>query len=161
MKTENAFIIFTITCVSWLGCDTKTKSVDSCGDGFLDPGEMCDRNQFVVENCEQLGFYSQTGPLSCETDCTVDTSVCMSRCGDGIIQTNFGEDCDGENLAGQDCESLERGSGVVACNSSCRWDFSGCENSATCGDGVIDTSFEDCEGPDLQGATCELLGYYG
>jgi len=32
-------------------CDTKTKSVDSCGAGFLEPGEACDGGQMTATTC--------------------------------------------------------------------------------------------------------------
>jgi len=40
-----------------LACDTKTKAVDSCGDGFLDHGEACDGSDLSVESCAELGYH--------------------------------------------------------------------------------------------------------
>jgi len=46
-------------------------------------------------------------------------------CGDGII--DLGEQCDGSNLNGNSCSSLESGSsGTLACKSNCIYDSSGC-----------------------------------
>ncbi|MBU1244806.1 formylglycine-generating enzyme family protein [Myxococcota bacterium] len=143
-------------------CDTKTKNVDACGDGFLDPGEACDGSLMTVTSCAELGYYGQTDALSCRSDCTLDLLVCTDgRCGDGIIQAGEREDCDGENLDETTCEDLHLGSGLLACKSSCRWDTSGCEVVAVCGDGTVAAPYESCESGDLQDTTCENLGYYG
>lgn len=114
-----------------------------------------------MQNCRQLGFYSQSGDLHCTKECRFDTSVCALYCGDGILQESEGENCDGSDLGGQDCLSLNRGQGTLRCTERCRFDVSGCENSAVCGDGVILAPFEQCDGSNLDGATCESLGYYG
>ncbi len=148
-------------CVLLISCDTKTKTVDSCGDSFVDPGEECDGSVPVATTCELFGFYVQNGDITCSPECTFDLSVCTSRCGDGIIQAQFDEDCDGDNLAGVTCISMQLGPGELACNSSCRWDTSGCENNAVCGDGTVAYPYEACEPDDLRGDTCESLGYYG
>ncbi|MBU1511293.1 hypothetical protein KKD52_13110, partial [Myxococcota bacterium] len=71
--------LLTLTVIApWLlgACDTKTKTVDSCGDGFLDPGEACDGSQMTATTCDELGYYDQQGVLTCRSDCTFDLSVC-------------------------------------------------------------------------------------
>ncbi|MCX7589879.1 MAG: hypothetical protein N2Z85_03005 [Patescibacteria group bacterium] len=45
-------------------------------------------------------------------------------CGDNILE--FGEQCDGFDLGGQTCLGLGYGGGILACNSSCIFDTSGC-----------------------------------
>ncbi len=143
------------------GCETKTKVLERCGDGFLDPGEECDKTELAVGSCTELGYYEQTGTLVCLSDCTLDRSVCVGgRCGDGIIQGIHKEDCDGENLAGSTCMGLGLGSGTLSCNAHCRWDTTGCELTAECGDGTVAYPFEQCEPSDLRGETCVGLGFY-
>jgi hypothetical protein len=51
--------------------------------------------------------------------------------------------------------------GTLACSDTCHFDLSGCEVAAVCGDGEIQSPFEDCEYEDLAGQTCESLGYHG
>ena len=142
-------------------CDTKVKNVDSCGDGFLDPGEECDGANLPVGSCEELGYYGHTGPLACRADCTLNLDVCVGRCGDGTIQTIHGEDCEDGDLSGKSCLLLGLGSGDLACGPTCRFDASGCEIPAVCGDGAITAPVEQCEGTNLGESTCGTLGYYG
>ena len=71
-----------------------------------------------------------------------------------------GEDCDGANLGGADCNSATAGalpSGALACTGGCAFNISGCYN---CGDGSIDGA-EVCDGSDLSGETCVGLSYDG
>jgi hypothetical protein len=80
------FMLIAISAISFFllgSCDTKTKTVDSCGDGFLDPGEPCDGSQLTATACSEFGYYVQTGELRCNSDCTFDLSMCTGgRCGD-------------------------------------------------------------------------------
>jgi len=162
MHTFEKTWIFLFLC--WLAaCDSPSKHpAAACGDGILDPGEACDGDQLSVLTCNELGYYGQVERLRCNPDCTFDLGVCTEgRCGDGIIQSIHGEDCDGDELAGQTCQLLGLGGGTLQCASNCRWDVSGCEITAVCGDGVAAFPYEVCDGENLQGASCESLGYYG
>lgn len=159
MKAPFSFFLTLLLIISLSACDTKVKNSDSCGDDFLDPGEQCDGSQSTAQRCSDLGYYKQDGDLVCKSDCTLDTSVCDERCGDGLIQAPT-EVCDGVALAGASCNSLGRGAGTLACRSDCTaYDFSGCDIDDFCGDGEIFVGHEDCEGADLAGQTCESLGY--
>ncbi|MBU1510633.1 hypothetical protein KKD52_09765, partial [Myxococcota bacterium] len=142
-------------------CDTPVEVKQSCGDGFIDPGEECDGDNLATRNCEQLGYYSGTGPIVCNGECMMDLSPCGGRCGDGQIQTQYGEECDGAELGEGTCVDQGMGSGVLACSTQCRFDLSGCAAAAVCGDGLIATPAEECEPGDLQDQTCFTLGYYG
>lgn len=140
-------------------CDAKTKPVDSCGDGFVDPGEECDLAELQGASCASLQYHRVEGVLRCGGDCRYDPSDCGgTRCGDGMLQSTFGEECDGADLGSQTCVGLGYQGGALACSSSCHLDVSGCENA--CGDGVIQAANEDCEANDLNGATCQSLGFY-
>lgn len=77
----------------------------ACGDGREVRGELCDRG---VEN----GMYGQR----CAFDCLGEAA----RCGDRVVQPEFGEACDGR----------EREDGTV-CNNTCQWG-----TRDTCGDGM-------------------------
>jgi cysteine-rich repeat protein len=66
----------------------------------------------------------------------VDVSLCVGRCGDGLVQTDPGEVCDGSDLQGRSCADLGYLSGSLGCGPDCQWDVSGCETN--CGDGVLD-----------------------
>tara|TARA_B100000315_G_scaffold258947_1_gene312896 strand:- start:3561 stop:4472 length:912 start_codon:yes stop_codon:yes gene_type:complete len=71
----------------------------TCGDGTVDAGEECDR-----------GAQNSTSPnAQCRPDCSVP------RCGDGIIDTDFTEECDdGNRLNGDACDRYcRKGSGTT------------------------------------------------
>ncbi|MBT3642430.1 hypothetical protein HN604_01970 [archaeon] len=74
---------------------------------------------------------------------------CQTKCGDGEIQVpneaGLDEDCEGNDLNGQTCQSLGFPSGTLAC-SGCQFDTSGCQ-ALTCaphtdnGDGTCTAEF--------------------
>jgi hypothetical protein len=47
------------------------------------------------------------------------------KCGNGILDD--GEECDGDNLDGLNCETLGYTGGILACNQICRLDISACD----------------------------------
>ena len=60
-----------------------------CGDGFMTPGwEQCDGKDNGGQTCESLGHHA--GPLFCTPTCHFDVSSCV-RCGDGVVQEEYGE----------------------------------------------------------------------
>ncbi|MCH9683922.1 MAG: proprotein convertase P-domain-containing protein [Deltaproteobacteria bacterium] len=84
----------------------------------------------------------------------VDPNVC----GDGAI--TFAEDCDGGNLAGQDCEGLgfPQG-GMLSCDAACQFDTTGCQG-AQCGDGNLAMG-EACDDHEIAAMSCEDFGFSG
>jgi len=161
MKNRTTLLTMLATCLMLWSCDTKTKTVDSCGDGLLDPGEACDGSQMTATTCEELGYYEQEGILTCLSDCTFNLAVCTGgRCGDGTIQVGEGEKCDGSNLDEMTCDDLGLGGGTLSCKATCRFDVSRCELSAECGDDVAASPFEPCDGTDLDDQTCVTLGFH-
>jgi cysteine-rich repeat protein len=77
-------------------------------------------------------------------------------CGNGVI--NQGEDCDGVDLGGIDCVALGYSWGDLACQWNCAFDETACSDSQpVCGNDILEAT-EQCDGPDLGGATCEGLG---
>ncbi|MBM5790076.1 hypothetical protein FJZ23_03260 [Candidatus Parcubacteria bacterium] len=52
-----------------------------CGDGFIDPGEICDGADLNGQTCGTLGFAS--GTLSCSSTCTRVTSACNTASSSG------------------------------------------------------------------------------
>ncbi|MBU1244219.1 hypothetical protein KKD52_15055 [Myxococcota bacterium] len=148
----------TVLLAFW-ACDDSIQTTATCGDGFVDPGEECDGS--AGENtCASLGHYNVLGTLTCRADCLYDRTGCGGRCGDDVIQDNDGELCDGANLTAT-CQSLGYHGGALACAADCRgYDESGCEAVGSCGDAVVQAAFEDCEGEDLGGATCQDQGFY-
>jgi len=80
-------------------------------------------------------------------------------CGNDILET--GEECDGTRLDGMTCQDFNFDTGTLSCSAGCTFDTSACENfPEACGNGDIDAG-EDCDGENLNGQTCQDLGYPG
>jgi hypothetical protein len=143
------------------GSDTETEPPAECGNGAVETGEECDGGDLGGATCESEGFVE--GAIACNPDCTLDTSGC-TMCGNDTVDT--GEECDGTDLGGlADCEDVGLGAAdeLLACNDDCTYDYTRCSG---CPDGSI-VDPEDCEPgdgndpPDLDGETCETLGFDG
>lgn len=59
-----------------------------------------------------------------DTSDYLNVSIKISICGNEIIEG--GEDCEGENLNGQTCESIGYGSGTLSCDIACSFDTYSC-----------------------------------
>ena len=97
----------------------------TCGNGLLEPAEVCDDPDLAGETCVSLGF--DGGVLECGSACDgFNTLGCfLVGCGNGIQEGT--EVCDGEDLAGESCSSQGFGSGTLACGVLCdAFDTSGC-----------------------------------
>lgn len=127
---------------------------DTCGDGRVSFGEVCDGAELGDYTCQTFGFYAPEG-LACATDCGFDLSGCGGICGDGAA--NGSELCDGADLGGATCTSLgyyyPEGLG---CLDSCFPDVSNCKGK--CGDTVADP-VEYCDGTIPQGDSCLTFGF--
>lgn len=182
-----------------VACDDGVKTVGSCGDGFLDPGEQCDGADLGGADCTAGDYYE--GTLGCRADCTYDFAACTGRCGDNRLDPS--EVCEGGELRDQTCETLGFQSGQLACTAACAYDTTNCvgvcgdgskdlneacdDSNHTVGDGcspgcTVETGWsctgnpswctpicgdgllkgeEPCDGDNLDGATCLSRGFYG
>jgi hypothetical protein len=107
--------------------NVNSNTTDDCGDGVVDPDETCDGTNLGGMDCVAMGW--DEGALACEIDCSdFDLSDCRlgGTCGNGLV--DVGEQCDGTNLASEDCTTLGLGftRGTLACNGSCTWDTAAC-----------------------------------
>jgi hypothetical protein len=114
----------------------------ACGDGYVDRlgGEECDPavQSSYVDRC--AGTSRPDGQAACDPVlCTVinDKAQCAT-CGDGTVDAEFGEQCDGPNLNGRTC--LGGGDGLQ-CAADCQFDYSQCD---PCGNGLLDED-EECD----------------
>jgi hypothetical protein len=55
---------------------TITGTVPGCGDGVIQTGEECDGSNLAGQTCTSRGFSG--GSLSCNSNCTINTSQCTS-----------------------------------------------------------------------------------
>ncbi|MFY0536883.1 hypothetical protein [Nannocystis pusilla] len=109
---------------------TTTGRPTACGDGILDPGELCDGDQLGGESCESQGF--DGGELGCLDTCEFDTQNC-SACGDG--QLDAGEGCDDGNVdAGDGCDAECQ---VEACDPDGLYTVEGAPIAYTCCNGLV------------------------
>jgi len=135
-------------------CGAGVCIADTCGDGRVSFGEVCDGNDLGGFTCETFGFYKPEG-LVCASDCGFDLSGCGGICGDGAA--NGAEVCDGSDLKGATCQTLGYYYGAgLSCGDSCFYDVSGC--SGECGDDVPD-AVEYCDGAVPQGDSCLSFGF--
>ncbi len=139
------------------GCGDAPK-VPVCGDGVLDPGEVCDDGNTDAGD----GCISTCKQLEADFVCPTPGSACVStvKCGDGKIGGD--EKCDDGNLKDKDgCSavcSVEVGWACPVVGDPCE--------AAKCGDGII-AGTEQCEDDDTTptsgdgcSATCQLeLGW--
>lgn len=103
------------------GCSSNCSSTEVCGNGVRDPHEACDDGNDNPYD-------------ACHTDCSIP------RCGDGFVDTQFGEVCDDGNIMSND-----------GCAADCR-------SSELCGNGIIDVHVgEKCDdGNTDEGDSCHF-----
>lgn len=88
--TAGGLCVVELCTPSMPGCATFNSLPRCCGNSSIDPGE----------NCDLGGGNSDAPNASCRTDCN------PRRCGDGIADNGFAEQCDdGNNAPGDGCES--------------------------------------------------------
>ena len=113
-----------------------------CGDGI------------VNQNIEECDDGNNINDDTCTNECV------LTVCGDAIIQNPNGEGieevCDGNS---ESCNSPTGYSGLIQCNSeNCNYQGMVCESAQFCGDNTKN-GFEDCDGTDLNGQTCQSIGF--
>ena len=104
----------------------------SCKNGIIDPGELCDINDFGNLTCASYEGAGTTGSFFCTDSCTIDTSDCeaalasapISLCGNGSIDP--GEQCDTFSLGEITCEDLGFVYGDLARNDDCTLNTGDC-----------------------------------
>ncbi len=83
-------------------------------------------------------------------------------CGNGEVEN--GEDCDGDAIAPiltWSCKHMGYHTDAKAtCSQSCRLDLSVCRAAGFCGDGILQSPYEECDQDNLGDVTCESLGHY-
>lgn len=122
------------------GTPTAPTYVPACNNGYLDIGEQCDgattpesggQHMAIPDVCPSQGFYG--GLTQCNADCTTNTDLCYGvtgdpyggsqHCGDGVVNSSDGEECDGGLLP---CTLLGYYSGTAQCAKDCQWKLSSC-----------------------------------
>lgn len=132
-----------------------------CGNGSVEPGEICDGANLATVTCMDLGF--ESGSLACLSDCSnFDTSACTGStvpaawaCLPLFYGAADGCDC-GCGAYDPDCDTT--GVMVFGCDSGQVCDSNGsCVGGGQCGNSSVDPG-EVCDGNNLGGETCTSLG---
>ena len=126
---------------------TSTSSSGSppvgCGNGVLDPGEICDGADLNGHSCTELGYANPAG-LTCAAACTLEQSGCKPVCGNGQVEPT--EQCDDGNTGNGD-----------GCSSACTMEAPA--QGTTCGNAIpIDGGHHLRRGPDYGGISRFLYG---
>lgn len=118
--------------------------VDSDGDGYTNGEELGDPDGTWVPGDPIPG--GQTDPN--DRDDTL--------CGNGELDGD--EECEGSDTT-MTCADINSGVGELSCNpATCTFDTSEC---GACGDDIVQSPREECDGDSLADATCEALGFTG
>jgi cysteine-rich repeat protein len=165
-------------------CEADTCVTVVCGNGRVDPGEICDDgnlesgdgcnptcrsdetcgNGFIDpgEGCDcgdgAAGHDNQacTEPNSAEASASCRPDCSPHGCGDGVVEN--AEQCEPDGDMMVTCAELGFYSGTPTCNAVCRATETGC--TGTCGDGVVDLAFEEsCDGAPPPGQSCLDYGF--
>lgn len=109
--------------------------IGGCGDGIVEPGEVCDDGNVVDGVTSGAGIFTLD---QCNHDCTL---IQDPLCGNGLVDPNAGEDCDPGQV-----DSL-------GCNSNMAGAFS-CK-AARCGDGYVNLAAgEKCDSGGMDSPQC-------
>jgi cysteine-rich repeat protein len=126
-----------------------------CGDDMQENPEQCDGIDLGGNSCQTeapVGTMASGGTATCNPNCTVNIDDC-TYCGDLVVEMP-NEDCESGMLGGQTCVSQGFDGGTLGCT-SCMFNTNNCTE---CGDDVREGT-EQCDGADLNGATCtSILG---
>ncbi|HET6585891.1 MAG TPA: hypothetical protein VFG69_20685 [Nannocystaceae bacterium] len=91
-----------------------------------------------------------------------DTGIPEPECGNGVLEPDNGENCDGDQMPYTMCAEINLGRGELSCNGAgttdeCKYNFAGCSTQTfECHDGEIGGT-EQCDDGDLADQTCETI----
>ncbi|MBU1204053.1 MAG: DUF4215 domain-containing protein [Nanoarchaeota archaeon] len=157
-------------------CTIDSSGCGYCGDNKVTPPEQCDFNEqgasIITSTCEEQLGGAYSGTLTCytqgtEKECTYDTRACrMISCGNGIVQTTYGEECDFDQQGNiyfapsspKTCSGFSDNNenpftqGTLKCSpTTCKIDSSDCY---TCGNFLIEGP-EECDQTNLNNKECK------
>ncbi len=104
---------------SWTAIAVATVALMTTGCGMKSSLPVGEPEELPLEDDGTAGSGGE-GDL----DSGVDAA---SHCGNGIIEPEYGEQCDGTDLGGATCSSLREGPGRLRCGPACFFDVTMCE----------------------------------
>jgi hypothetical protein len=155
--------VFVVAVALLAGC---LEPGEACGDGFCNAGTVCDPVHTLCIYPEQR---ASCAALDEGTPCEVrgvqpgacHDGVCIAiACGDGRAEGD--EECDGADLGDlstcQELDGLFHEPRPLACRADCTFDRDQC--GPRCGDDIVQTDFEQCDGgPGAR--SCADEAFYG
>lgn len=150
-------------------------------------GEIAYCSDYYQEECDvdpcgvaDISVENNNPAVTCDEgfDCTCEfvAGSCIPRwdaveesiCGDGTIDSDLGETCDGTNLPYTDCSGNVDActTGTISCyapghENECTLNITGCTGCVAggfCGDNIINNEYESCDNSSLNSRTCEDFG---
>lgn len=124
-----------------IGCDVGAYEL-ACGDGIIDiPYEACDdgdptdaggcshdcKSQLCGDGVIAEGFET-CDDSNAENGDGCSSACLIEFCGDGVKNNNNTEECDMDDLGGDQCTSKGFAIGNLKCNDDCTFDLSECTN---------------------------------
>ncbi len=119
-------------------CSSVDPSTPVCGDGKVSGNESCDYASFTGASCSSI-FSGTSGSVSCNADCSYNSSNCLCSNGKSL------------------CSGVCCSSSQICNNGSCQTDPSTQTPAASCGDGIINQTSEQCDGSALNSKTCSSI----
>jgi hypothetical protein len=143
--------------------------VTVCGDGAVDPGEDCD--PFTDDDgacCYHCHFASEFTPCGIDGRCDDAGHCVVTSCGNGVVDN--GEQCDPyaapydpfvDACCSFDCTFSAAGTDCYQPTDTGVCNASGECVSSQCGDGIINSDLEQCDGPDVECCTptCRITSH--
>ncbi len=123
-KIKNSFFSKLIPVISaatfaFAGCGNNNEECKSSFDTFCTEGVT-----YHVDSCGNLDDIKEY----CNCGCTPDHANCNNPCcGDGEV--DIPEECDGNELKGNTCQSLGFDEGILRCTNNCELDLTDCHNN--------------------------------
>lgn len=127
-----------------------TAPMTTADSGSTEPAESSSSSDTQDPTLDPTTESSSTDPTVSPESSTGEPA----ECGDGMVSGN--EACDGDDFAGNSCQSQGFMEGTLVCSSDCLG-FS-THNCYVCGDNEI-AGTEECDGPLDNSVDCESLGY--
>jgi len=146
----------TLSCDNSCSFNTSGCTMNTCGNGEINPGEECDDGSTLnsdgcSSNCQIEDGY----------ECNGAPSVCTPLCGNNTLDDGT-EQCDGNDFGNATCSDFGHNQGNLACNSNCTIDTSQClacnqDGLVTLVGDVLDRSKLNNHNLDLYEAHLEIL----
>ncbi len=130
----------------------------TCGNNVVEINEKCDGTELLGQTCQTQGGFSG-GTLACKAACNAfDVSGCTGPgCGNGIIEGS--EQCDGAQLGGKTCATVNPATpyGALGCSPACAYDTSACFACVPGGQSGCVTDMDCCAPYLCFGGECVLF----